>query len=159
MRLVESEEDNFDVALATAEKISILQPVLRPNILNPMMEEIRKQSEKVLTQTLNTFYPVKIEPAKTPSLMTTRDEPAPAVPEWLKEWIPVKSAQAIEDAPSSIDTENETSGAKGSGINAPCRPIKRRLRRTISDFDKKTKTHQTRNQLRNSLIRMCEQRL
>ena len=153
----ESEEDNFDIILDTAEKLIILQPALRPNILTPTMEQIRNQSEKVLTETLNTFYPVKVEPTSTVSSTTTRDNPAPAVPDWLKKWVPVENAQAIEDAPAVADTENETAAAQGSGIDVPPRPVKRRLQRTISDFDKKTKTHRERNQLRNSLIRMCEQ--
>ena len=52
---IESDEDNFDIALDTAGKISILQPIMRPAILSPIMEELRSQCEQVLEQTLNTF--------------------------------------------------------------------------------------------------------
>ena len=51
----DSTEDNFDIIMDTSGKICIMKPIMRPHILGPTMEEIRPQSDRVLTQTLNTF--------------------------------------------------------------------------------------------------------
>ena len=143
----DDEEDNFDIIMDTAEKFSILLPILRPKIVAPMMEEIRSHCEQVLRQTLITFYPAvkKREENKSPPAKT---KPAAEVPAWLKKWVPEESENVEEAASNPADSDPE------DGAIVPVQPIKRRLKRCNSDYDKGTKTHRERNHVRNALTRM-----
>ena len=139
----------------TAEKICILKPVMRPQILDKMMEEILRQCERVLTQTLNAFFPNKQEPKKVPRPEVDK-KPAKPVPDWLQKWAGGNSDDEEDNAsrPSELDA-TPLDLTQHDGIvdeaAAPVRIVKRRLKRAISDFDENTNTHLERNHQRTCL--------
>ena len=54
----DSEEDNFDIVMNTAGKLRILRPVLRPDIIDPMLSAVCTRCIAVLGDTLNTICPI-----------------------------------------------------------------------------------------------------
>ena len=73
----ETTEGNFDIIMNAAERISILQPIMRPHIMGPTMEEIRKQSEHVIAKSLNTLFPSNQETEKIVDSTTRKHKPSP----------------------------------------------------------------------------------
>lgn len=53
----DSDEDNFDIVMDTAGKLSILRPILRSDLLDPMISDVRLKCINVLDDALNTFHP------------------------------------------------------------------------------------------------------
>ena len=64
IRKSEDDDDNFDIVLATAERIRIIRPLLRPEILLPMLTDIRKRIKDVIKDVLTTFLPVETSKSK-----------------------------------------------------------------------------------------------
>ena len=149
----EDDEDNFDIILDTAEKISILQPIMRPAILSPIMEELRSQCEQVLEQTLNTFFPSQVDSdEKLDSPTHKKSQPSEALPAWLSKWMPAEETEPAKENQKSNELEKPAEETQNGDSTTPAKPVKRRLKRCISDFDKTTKTHNPRNRERTTLI-------
>ena len=149
----DSDEDNFDIAMDTAEKLSILRPALRPNIIDPMLAEVRTRCIAVLGDTLNTLYPIPGDQDKKSCETAKAGQKKPkTAPAWLQRWAPGKKAAG---EPSTGDSDKNEGGEKRSGQEQPEVPtvkVKRRLIRRSSGFDKTTNTHSQRNEVRDKLI-------
>ena len=146
----ESEEDNFDLVYETAEKIDILRPILRPQLLMPLLNEIETNCVQILKQTLDTFLPnEKIVPETQPEGKTV--EKAEDVPDWLKKFMPQKTEEnsdTKETTPNETNTEQDVDKEMGP----PMVKVKKRLRRRESDFDKITKLYMPANEVRDQMI-------
>ena len=121
----------------TAETLNILRPVLRPEILDPMLTEVRLKCIAVLDDTLNTFYPIP-EDADQESSHASNFDPKKSkpMPSWMQKWAAKKTPQETETASKPND------GAQCSEQENPIMPVvkvKRRLMRRSSNFDKATK--------------------
>ena len=57
----ESESDNFDVVLETAEKIYIIRPVLRPGAISSLVQQMRIHCVEILNQIMASFLPEPID--------------------------------------------------------------------------------------------------
>ena len=55
----DSDGDNIDIAHATAGKLSILRPVLKPALHTAMLTHVRRRCVEIFAQTLQAFYPEK----------------------------------------------------------------------------------------------------
>ena len=150
---VEDEEDNFDIMMDTAGKIYILKPIIRPQILDKMMGEILSQCEGVLAQTLNAFYPIKKETKTIKGPGENKVKPAAPAPTWLQKWAGetfdgdddnTSKASELDPTQNGLTQNDEAAG----DASVQVKPVKRRLKRTVSDFDKATNTHIARNHQR-----------
>ena len=52
----EDEADNFDILLATAEKIAILRPILPPQVSDHLVKKMQDQRTDVINETICCFY-------------------------------------------------------------------------------------------------------
>ena len=87
----DSDGDNFDIAMDTSGKLSILRPVLRSEILDPMITEVRSRRIAGLDDALNTFYPIPEDTDKDSSHASNLDpEKHKKMPSWLQKWAPGK---------------------------------------------------------------------
>ena len=136
----EEDEDNFDIVLETAEKISIIRPLLRPEILLPLLSEIRKHCKVVLHDVLQAFIPVKN--VKRVAIKEEKKE----LPDWLKKFIPIPQEDDNNQDCNDIDA------AENDAESAPNVKVKKRLIRRPSDFDKVKKIRIEPNQERNSMV-------
>ena len=144
----DSEEDNFDLIMQSAEKIYILRPVLRPATLALIQTEMSKYCTQVLNDVMKTFHRAKEELQEDPEeAAPTKDDSA------ILPWLQNFSAPSQMPTPISGDEESLTSAAPGKKIVLSEKPIaRRRLQRQISDFDKSTKMWMPRNALRTEMI-------
>ena len=151
----DSDEDNFDIVMDTSGKLSILRPVLRPELLDPMISEVRSKCIDALEETLNTFYP---EPAASiknaddaTNVSTAKVE---QIPTWLMKWAPQKAQSEVEPKDSSKTANAEECASQMKDVNPeiPNIKVKRRLQRRSSDLDNVTSTPIQRNGERNRLI-------
>ena len=62
-RAEDSEEDNFDVVLETAEKVNTPRPILRPQMIGPLLREMRNQCKLAIAQTMTSAYQPNAPPA------------------------------------------------------------------------------------------------
>ena len=145
----DSTEDDFDIILDASEKICIRKPIIRPHILGPVVGEIRPQSDRVLTQ--NTLSPCNQGGEKVEFPTNRKNNPSPELPVWMKKWATDESHEEDEQTSNATDLENVVDLARGDGSAAPPTPVKRRLKRAISDFDKDAYTHHERNHQRTCL--------
>ena len=151
----DSDEDNFDIVMDTAEKVCILRPVLRAELLDPMIEEIRLKSVDVLDETLNTFYPEPDRSSNNDGEATQAiNVKVKQIPTWLKKWAPQKPRQepeVVEPINNTADQDTATPMER-EGEEVPKIKVKRRLQRRCSDFDKITNAPIQRNEERSRLI-------
>ena len=165
-------EDNFDLVHLTAEKLYIIRPILKPTVLDQLLNGIWIHIDTVFFQCVAAFYPQsseienKIPDDMKPVDVDSDDECLP----WLKDLreqnkstkremeefdedtyqppndtIPEDEPIVTGDAAQSVGKENESNIPS---INV----VKRRLRRMESDFDKNTKQIVHRNQSRTEMV-------
>ena len=139
----DEESDNFDVVLDTAEKISILRPILAPNLLKPLITEIRRHCKIVLRHTLESFKPQvdrKLDPKTVKKKKTTSDAPS-----WL--------AKFVDTAEKETPAEEKVDDAKTLTAEEEKMPsIKRRLMRREPDFDQVKNAYVRANETRGQTI-------
>ena len=148
----QSGDDDFNLIRATAFRIAVPKPILRPKVVSSLLNEMGNHTLSVLTRCLETcdhaheadLHLVKntVENATVPANDDDGDDDIP----WLGKYTPTSAPQAPneteENRPQETGTGEESDPAKSTKRN---KVVERRLRRDISDFDKTTKTHIPRN--------------
>ena len=131
----DSEEDNFDLVMQTAEKVYIIRPILRPGALEPIQTEVGKWCVQILDAVMKAFLRVEEEgPEETEDAAPTKDDSV--LPQWLQKLAVTPKIST----PIRGDDESLASAAHGREIALPQKPLaRRRLHRHISDFGKKQK--------------------
>ena len=79
----EDTSDNFDIILETAEKFSILRPILPPAVSNHLTKKMEEHSLVMLADTFNCFYPDTRPRASPAATMKNHNSDLSNLPSWL----------------------------------------------------------------------------
>ena len=80
----ESVDDNFDLVIASAGKMYILRPVLRPSTVEPLLSEMKKWCVGILDDVMNAFTVDPPNEEFTEESMTQKDSDSVALPRLKK---------------------------------------------------------------------------
>ena len=156
----DSDEDNIDITHATAEKLSILRPVLKPVLYSAMLKHVKKYCIEIFEQTIQSFYPEKRTATKkiTQPVMEIDEEELPI---WMRKFKDQGLKTEEKADPENKNANEEGAETKKADHNympaiedvpkGPATKIKRRLKRADSDFDLTLKTWIHKNHVRNQL--------
>ena len=61
----ECEGGNFDITQQTEEKVSAIRPIMRPSVLQPLLNEFRANRKTIRNQAINAFHPRVATPSET----------------------------------------------------------------------------------------------
>ena len=125
MHQKESEDDNFDVASETAEKLSILRPVLKPTLFDRMMSIFRPYCVEIFSHCVDAFYPEKralVEIAQDQNIVVDSDDED--IPEWITKMDNVNPIDGANHEPildesnpqAPIQSDEADDNAKINGI-------------------------------------------
>ena len=83
MKLGANEEpgDNFDILLSTAEKVSIIRPILPPQVCNHLIKKVEEHCRVMLNDAINCFYPADKTKISNP-VKKIRGADLPNLPSW-----------------------------------------------------------------------------
>lgn len=147
----ESEADNFDIVLVSAEKIYILRPILRPGTLLALKNQMRIHCVELLSQIMNALIP---EPLDEKDKEKKREQKRllgdSSTLTWLQKYVETNTQG---NSPVVDDTSPQPTVVPEKKITLNPKFNKRRLKREESGVDQVTKTWKQRNANRNDLVR------
>ena len=100
----DDDEDNFDILLSTAEKVSILRPILPPAVTNHLMKKMRAECREMLNDTICSFYPTEPDQLTDP-IKKNKDSDMSNVPSWLQDLIDEDDNVAKKDKNADSDAQ------------------------------------------------------